>query len=317
MNARTERQIEAMKRTQFGVEIEMNGITRERAARVAAEFFGTNRWEKTAARNGYSTVSAFDNEGREWKFSKDVSITGLDAEKTELISPLLTWEHDMESLQELVRRLRRAGGVSKPSVGASVHVHGSGEGHTPESLRALVNLMASHEGLIFEALRIDQARIDRYCKPVNHEFLRVLNEKKPKTMAKLADIWYSTQDADWGRTNHYNSSRYSAANLHSFFTGKGIELRLFNFNEAHDGKKGGLNAGELKTFIQLSLGISQMAKEIKTASPNPSTSPNKKFTMRTWLNRMGFIGDEFATAREVLTRWLPGDAAFRNGRQSA
>ena len=60
MNARTERQIEAMKNTRYGVEIEMNGITREKAAKVAAEFFGTNRWENTAARNGYSTYSAFD-----------------------------------------------------------------------------------------------------------------------------------------------------------------------------------------------------------------------------------------------------------------
>ena len=50
MNARTERQIEAMKSQTFGVEIECNNITREKAARVAAEFFGTNRWENTAAR---------------------------------------------------------------------------------------------------------------------------------------------------------------------------------------------------------------------------------------------------------------------------
>ena len=36
--------------------------------------------------------------------------------------------------------------------------------------------------------------------------------------------------------------------------------------------------------------------------------------MRTWLLRLGFIGDEFATARDILTRRLSGDAAFRNGR---
>jgi hypothetical protein len=36
--------------------------------------------------------------------------------------------------------------------------------------------------------------------------------------------------------------------------------------------------------------------------------------MRTWLLRLGFIGDEFATARDILTRRLTGDAAFRNGR---
>lgn len=36
--------------------------------------------------------------------------------------------------------------------------------------------------------------------------------------------------------------------------------------------------------------------------------------MRCWLLRLGFIGPEFATAREVLTERLPGDTAWRNGR---
>ena len=54
MNTRTEQQIEAMKAQTFGVEVEMNNITRDRAAKTAAEFFGTGRWENTAGRNGYS-----------------------------------------------------------------------------------------------------------------------------------------------------------------------------------------------------------------------------------------------------------------------
>ena len=36
--------------------------------------------------------------------------------------------------------------------------------------------------------------------------------------------------------------------------------------------------------------------------------------LRTWLMRIGFIGEEFATARDFLTRNLTGDVAFRNGR---
>ena len=41
MNAKTERQIENLKKQTIGVEIEMNHITRERAAKLAADFFGT------------------------------------------------------------------------------------------------------------------------------------------------------------------------------------------------------------------------------------------------------------------------------------
>ena len=39
MNAKTARQIEKMKKQTIGVEVEMNSITREKAARVAADFF--------------------------------------------------------------------------------------------------------------------------------------------------------------------------------------------------------------------------------------------------------------------------------------
>jgi hypothetical protein len=36
--------------------------------------------------------------------------------------------------------------------------------------------------------------------------------------------------------------------------------------------------------------------------------------MRNWLLRLGFIGDEFKTAREHFTKRLDGDAAFRTER---
>ena len=87
MNEKTRIQIEEMKKQTIGVEVEMNNIDRSRAAKVAAEFFGTGRYENTAHRNGYSTWSAWDSQGREWKFQKDVSISGPDSEKCETGHP--------------------------------------------------------------------------------------------------------------------------------------------------------------------------------------------------------------------------------------
>ena len=55
MNEKTARQITEMKNQTIGVEVEMNSITRQKAAKVAADFFGTGRFENTAGRNGYST----------------------------------------------------------------------------------------------------------------------------------------------------------------------------------------------------------------------------------------------------------------------
>ena len=316
MNEKTRTQIEEMKKQTIGVEVEMNNIERSRAAKVAAEFFGTGSYESTAHRNGYSTWSAWDSQGREWKFQKDVSIAGPDSEKCELVTPILTYA-DMETLQELIRRLRRAGAKSDSTRGCGVHIHIGAKGHTPQTLRNLANIMASHESLLAEALNLDHYRMSRYCRTVDPRFLEQLNRRKPTTMADLADIWYGSQGANYGRSQHYNDSRYHMLNLHATFTKGTVEFRLFQFDAPANGKRNGLHAGQLKSYIQLCLALSQMAKTVRTASPKPQQNENPKYAMRTWLLRLGFIGEEFETARDILTRRLSGDAAFRNGRAAA
>ena len=313
MKEKTARQIENLKNQTIGVEVEMNNITRQAAAKLAAEYFGTSRWEDTAYRNGYSTWSAWDAQNREWKFSKDVSIQGPDSEKCELVTPILRYE-DMETLQGLIRKLRKAGAKSDATRGCGVHIHIGANGHTPQTLRNLANIMASHESLLADALSLDRGRMNRYCRTVDPDFLRQLNRRKPQTMAALADIWYRGNGANYGRDQHYNDSRYHMLNLHATFTKGTVEFRLFQFDAPDGSRQNGLHAGQLKSYIQLCLALSQMAKTVKTASPKPQQNENPKYAMRTWLLRLGFIGDEFKTARELLTRRLDGDAAFRNGR---
>ena len=316
MNEKVARQIEEMKKQTIGVEVEMNNITREKAARVAARYFGTHRYENTAGRNGYSTWSAWDAQGREWKFQKDVSIAGPDSEKCEMVTPILTYS-DIETLQELIRQLRHAGAKSDATRGCGVHIHIGAKGHTPQTLRNLANIMASHESLIADALNLDQGRMRRYCRTVDPRFLEQVNRRKPTTMTQLADIWYSSHDANCSRSHHYNDSRYHMLNYHATFTKGTVEFRLFQFDEPTGERRGGLHAGQLKSYIQLCLALSQMAKTVKTASPKPQQNENPKYAMRTWLLRLGFIGDEFKTAREILTKRLAGDTAFRHGREAA
>ena len=313
MKAETLRRIEEMKNQTIGVEVEMNSIRRDSAARIAAEYFGTGRYENTADRNGYKTWSAWDAQSREWKFQRDVSIRGYDDQKCEMVTPILEYE-DIATLQELCRRLRHAGAKSDASRGCGVHIHIGASGHTARTLRNLANIMASHESIIAEALKLDDYRMEEYCRTVDPDFLNALNRKKPQTMAGLADIWYTTQLATGGRDQHYNRSRYHMLNLHATFTKGTIEFRLFQFDEPTAERKGGIHAGQLKSYIQLCLALSQMAKDAKSASPKPQQHENPKYAMRTWLLRLGFIGEEFSTARDFLTRNLSGDAAFRNGR---
>lgn len=313
MTQKTAKQIESMEKQTIGVEVEMNNITRENAAKIAADFFGTARYSDTACRNGYCTWSAWDGNGREWKFQKDVSIAGPESQKCELVTPILNYE-DIKTLQELIRKLRKAGAKSDATRGCGVHIHIGAEGHTARTLRNLANIMASHENLLADALDLDRGRMNHYCRTVDKNFLTELNRKKPNTMAQLADIWYGSQHENHGRNQHYNGSRYHMLNLHATFTKGTIEFRLFQFDAPKDGKQNGLHAGQLKAYIQLCLALSQLAKDAKGASPKPQQNENPKYAMRTWLLRLGFIGDEFATAREVLTKRLNGNGAFRMGR---
>lgn len=313
MNTKTEKQIADIKSQTIGVEIEMNNITRMNAAKLAAEYFGTHRYADTARTNGYYTWSAWDAQGREWKFQRDVSIAGDDAHKCEMVTPILTYA-DIETLQELCRKLRRAGAKSDATRGCGVHVHIGAKGHTAKSLRNLANIMASHEDLLAEALKIDRCRIARYCRTVEPAFIAAVNEKKPATLPELADVWYRANGANYGRDAHYNPSRYHMLNLHATFTKGTVEFRLFQFDAPADGKQNGIHAGQLKSYIQLCLALSAMAKSVRSASFKPQQNENPKYAMRTWLLRLGFIGDEFATARDILTRNLSGDAAFRYGR---
>ena len=307
----TERQIENMKQQTIGVEIEMNNITRMNAAKVVAAYFGTRPWY--AARDyGYDACACKDRKGRVWKFQKDVSIAGPDDEKCEMVTPILHYD-DIEDLQEIVRILRKAGAKSDASRMCGVHIHIGANGHTAKTLRNLTNIMASHEQLIIDALDITRTRIDRYCKTVDPRFLEAVNKNKPRTMSEFADVWYKSQGENYGRSLHYNSSRYHILNFHATFTKGTIEFRCFEFKQPSDGKQNGLHAGQLKSYIQFCLALSEMAKEVKGATNKPQQNENPKYAMRTWLLRLGFIGDEFKTARETLTSNLKGDASFRTG----
>lgn len=86
MNDKTREQIEAMKMQTIGVEVEMNNITREKAARKVAEFFGTTAWY-AAGEYGYMSWACKDQQGRVWKFQRDISIHGPEAEKCEMVTP--------------------------------------------------------------------------------------------------------------------------------------------------------------------------------------------------------------------------------------
>ena len=83
-----------MKDQYFGVEVEMTGITREKASQVAASFLGgQSRYLGTY----YKTYAATDTQGREWKFTFDGSILAEKKEHGERVSTDATYKTEMVS----------------------------------------------------------------------------------------------------------------------------------------------------------------------------------------------------------------------------
>lgn len=300
-----------MFKTRFGIEIEMTGITRIEAAKVVSNYLNGG-----IARlyDGYDTYEVLAIDGRRWKLMSDGSLAcqrkdgtrKISASKdysVELVSPILTYKEDINTLQKLVRELRKAGAFTNESCG--IHIHLDGAGHNVRSIRNFINIIASKNDLLYKALEIKPQRM-RYCQRIDNFLVTSINKKKPTTLSQIEEIWYNGYGGS--RDRHYHSSRYHFLNLHSFFHGHHtVELRGFNSE---------LHAGKIRSYIVLSLALNAQALTQKQTSSKKPQEQNEKFAMRTYLNRIGLIGGDFKNCRAHLTSALSGTSAWRFGTPS-
>lgn len=292
--------------TKFGVEIEFTGITRKAAAESAnAVIHGEVSYIGTC----YNTWSIKAEDGRVWKFMSDASINtqkkkdGVIERATkyysvEMVTPILTYAEDIELLQNIIRELRKAGGFANSSCG--IHIHLDGKNHTVQSIKNFISIIYARNDLFYSALKINENR-RRYCMALDEKLVKEIRRKKPTTMKALEDIWYGGYYG--ARDTHYHNSRYHFLNLHSFFYGTHtVELRGFNST---------LHAGEVRSYILLALALNNQALTQKCASTKKPQTENQKFAMRTYLNRIGFIGNEYKAPRIHLLKNLTGSSAWR------
>lgn len=288
----------------FGVEIELTGITRKEAATVIARYYGSS---SRYIGSGYDAYGATDRKNRTWKAMSDASIKTyckVDGRKVpanseyscEIVTPILQYD-DIEDLQNIIRALVEKGAFSNSSCG--IHVHVDGANHTPQSLTRLMNFAIGRQDLFYEALQIED-RANRWCKKMSRRLFNAMKSDKQMTKAELEAIWYSSVNDDYiGGIDHrhYNSTRYHGINLHAFFTKGTVEFRLFN---------GTTHAGKIKAYIQFCLAMSAWAinadDNMYYKSCASYTREQKQQLMLSVLTRrLKMTGAEFKTARLHLT----------------
>ncbi len=71
--------------------------------------------------------------------------------------------------------------------------------------------------------------------------------------------------------------------------------------------------GKADAYTRLIAAMCKMAKEQKRVTAKERDVTNDKFTMRLFLIRLGFVGDEYKTARKILLRNLTGNSSWKEG----
>ena len=290
---------------QFGVEIEMTGITRRKAAEVIRDALGGKLFSRKSSkgRDHYQVVDPLE---RKWRIMFDKSMTRCDEQYeitenedygVELCTPILRYE-DIPTLQAIADALEEAGAVTGAEFRAGFHIHVDGSEITAQKLINLVNFYSSKENYFWQVLDVPDNR-EPYCQRINREFVAELNQQRPQEMEDIAELWYKHSDSKY-KSDRYKS-RYRFLNLHSLFQSGHYEVR---------GCNGTLDRDEIHAYLSMFLGVHNAAMTRQRCSPVESTTTNMKYAVRVVLINLGLNGKEFATARKVLLAGLDGNSAW-------
>ena len=294
----TNKSIETAKALTFGTELEYTNLTREKAAKaIHSVVGGTVRYYGGT----YDAWQVTAPDGRIWKAVSDGSLADR-ATSAEVVTPILKWE-DMETLQAVVRALRKAG-AKTPSC-TSQHVHVGVSAFSARQIANIARIFYKQEELILKAAGTLEQRLAHYTRRTDREFIARLEKAKPTTKDALNRAWFGYANPN---PQHYDSARYRAINLNNVWRTGTVEFRLFN---------GTTHAGEVKAHILLCLAIAAKAFNAKCASTKaqrPYNEASAKYDLRVFLLRIGFIGPEFKNSRMHLMKRMPGSSAWKNGR---
>jgi len=297
--ARREKIHAAMTTLRYGVEIETYGLGRAAAAQVIARVTGGTFAGRGYWGNPYRCDLA---DGRHWKVVSDSSINGYQA--AEIVSPILT-DADMDTLQEIVRALRRAGAKVNESCG--IHVHVDAAPFTAKTLTNLAKIVYKNEHYIRHTLGLnDDNRGGEWCQALGKEFVEKIAKERPADLDEMNEAWYGRRETN---PQHYNHTRYHGLNLHNVWFRGTVEFRWFDAT---------LHAGKVKAYVQFCKALAGRALTLKKAAwKRYEFKPElAKWRVRTLMIALGLVGPEFKTCRIHFQRHLEGSATSRTAAEA-
>lgn len=309
MTTRNAKRVELLKSLRFGAELETIGLADRTAAEIIRTIVGGSvPTLTTSGPSGWETTMA---DGRKWKAVYDGSIHGNSGGACEIVSPILTWS-DMDTVQNIVRALRAAGGRVNESCGMHVHVDGAAFKTSPAKVRNLMALAYRWEPVAINIARVLQNRTE-WCRTLDTALVDRFRTRSPRNMNDLASAWYGFGDATTRRA-HYDQSRYRWINVHALFDKGTIEFRLFN---------GTLHAGHVKANILFALGMAACALSSRSisfvgqagAEGSRTLADGRRPALSVYDRRvfivhvLALVGDEFKVYRKHMFNFLGGQEA--------
>lgn len=261
---------------------------------------------------GKKLINSYWGYGSGWQAKYDSSINDDGDGVCEFVSPIMTFD-DLDKLEGFVAFIKKHGCMVDKSCGIHVHVS-----HIEESVRSLVNIVRmvnARYDLLVRACVMSSYRKEQWNNRPNERMIHDM--MTCNTLDELACVWYGSERDAWsgvarynGKINrndlvyhleeHYDVSRYQLVNLHSYFCGKGVEIRAFN---------GSLDPKEVRAFVELSMAM--YAKSINDklstnkARHNESSMARQMFD---WMWSMELRGKnpKWKNTRYYMSRHLEG-----------
>lgn len=250
--------------------------------------------EHFEVKSQYMGVPSFayqiETEDETYTIDREGKITTATDEEVELEELLSDPEVKPEAAEETDAQVEEVEKTMEPAAeveALDLEVKLPMEGHSGRSLRNLVNMIYSKQHLIKKAFNLEDDI-------VAEDFSIGINEIQLET---LEDFKTALEDI----------GEKSCPGIDFDFFEKTMTFKLLK----------DANTDEIKAATDFIALLNKNAKNQKYASAKVKPTDNEKYTFRTWLLRLGMIGDEYKLARKVLLQNLSGNGAFKKPKKES